>query len=162
MILGLGPGSCEIATMTACVAWRLTFVDSAGLSSHPWDMMPWKRKMAFHCGRKERRRLMSSATVRLDAASSRFEASVTPAGCGGVCRSVSTTLLVPSLRSLAASIGPRKPAPPVMRMLFMVLIPLAKIECLLVSEVIESSVSEKVLRVRLTFIYSTTDILLVS
>jgi hypothetical protein len=97
----------------------LTLVDSAGFSSQPTDIMPWKRNMADHCGRRERSLEMSVGEVRSAAASSRLVLDDgIPAGLWGVWRSVRTTLLEESCVNFAASIGPRKPAPPVMRMVF--------------------------------------------
>jgi hypothetical protein len=75
--------------------------------------------MADHWGRRERSAVMSVWEVRSAAVSSRLDAEDgIPAGRGGVWRSVRTTLLEGSFVNLAASMGPRKPAPPVMRMLF--------------------------------------------
>lgn len=62
---------------------------------------------------------MSDCEVRSAAVSSRLDVDdEIPAGLEGVRRSVKTTLLEGSCVNLAASMGPRNPAPPVIRMLF--------------------------------------------
>jgi hypothetical protein len=55
-------------------------VESAGFSSQPTDMIPWKMKMACQLDCEEMRREMSVEEVRSAATNDRLEVSDTPLG----------------------------------------------------------------------------------
>jgi hypothetical protein len=85
-------------------------------------MMPWKMKIARQSEAPESKLSMSEDFVISALMQKHLAGSARPFGAGGSCKSVKKIRLEGSCESLAANIGPRNPAPPVMRMLLVTVI----------------------------------------